>query len=141
VSVGIVAGIISFRGLQTYTVNPNAIPPVIQNSVTESTTPAPASVATITSEPAIVPSQTAVVHNHGSQKTFGSTRQIRPRATTAQNVLAEDRTTKEAPAPPSAVATPQFESRTTKKANTGLSPQVIAPAKSAPPKAKVIQWP
>ena len=50
---------------------------------------------------------------------------------------------KEAPA----VATPQFESpkpaapAVKTNPNTGLSPHVIAPPKSAPPKGKVIQWP
>ena len=45
------------------------------------------------------------------------------------------------------VATPQFESAkpvapaVKTSSNTTLSPQVIAPSKSAPPKAKVIQWP
>lgn len=50
---------------------------------------------------------------------------------------------KEAPA----VATPQFESpkpaapAVKTNPNTGLSPHVIAPSKSAPSKGKVIQWP
>ena len=46
-----------------------------------------------------------------------------------------------------AVATPQFETpkpappAVKPSSNAPLSPQVIAPSKSAPPKAKVIQWP
>ena len=49
---------------------------------------------------------------------------------------------REVPAPAPVVATPQVESRKpANTANSGLSPQLITPAKSAPPKGKVIQWP
>jgi len=59
-------------------------------------------------------------------------------------VTTEPVETKEAPA----VATPQFESpkpvappAVKTNPSAGLSPHVIAPPKSAPPKGKVIQWP
>ena len=48
-------------------------------------------------------------------------------------------------APPAAVASPQFEKPRTdsvaKSPPNALSPQLITPAKTAPPKGKVIQWP
>ncbi|HJP91717.1 MAG TPA: ankyrin repeat domain-containing protein [Pyrinomonadaceae bacterium] len=130
-----IVGAMLFKSSQAHSVEPDAIPPVIQNSAAESAVSAPASVPETNTEPAVVPSETGVVHNHSSRKTVIWTRQIRPRAATADNV-AENGPTKEVPAAPRAVATPQFESHT-KKANTTLSPQVIVPAK----KAKVIQWP
>lgn len=49
----------------------------------------------------------------------------------------------EAPVAAPVIASPQVQQRNTasSKPNTGLSPQLITPAKSAPPKGKVIQWP
>lgn len=49
---------------------------------------------------------------------------------------------REVPAAAPVTASPQVEPRRSpNKVEASLSPQLIAPAKSAPPKAKVIQWP
>ena len=73
-----------------------------------------------------------------------ATRQTRRRPASEENVI-DVTPSREPPAVPSEVATPQFEkpksSDSAAKSAPGLSPQLITPAKSAPPKAKVIQWP
>jgi uncharacterized protein len=135
-----VVGVMLFRASEVHSVEPDAIPPVVQNSATESTVAPPATIENANQEPAVVASETGVVHNHSLRKAVVLTRQVRPRAVSAGNAVAESGPPKETPAAPLAVATPQVESHT-KRANTALSPQVIAPAKSAAPKAKVIQWP
>jgi hypothetical protein len=139
VSAVAVVGAMLFKNSQAHNLEPDAIPPVSQKSTTESTVIAPASVEKASSEPVVETSETGVVRNHGIRKNM-LPRQVRPRASAAEDVMAEDGRSKEAPAPP-VIATPQIETRSSTKANTALSPQVIAPAKSAPPKAKVIQWP
>ena len=75
-----------------------------------------------------------------------ATRQTRRRPVAEGNVV-EVAPSNEAAAPAtSQVATPQFEKPKTESPakstpNTALSPQLITPAKTAPPKGKVIQWP
>ena len=71
-------------------------------------------------------------------------RQPRTYPVVSEVTTSEPVETKEAPA----VATPQFESpkpvappAVKTNPSAGLSPHVIAPPKSAPPKGKVIQWP
>ena len=135
VSAVAVAGAMLFKRSQAHNLEPAAIFPASQNSATETTASAPATVEKVNSEPAVSTSETEVVRNHGTRKNVGLTRQPRPRPTIAENVVTENKTA----APP--VIAPQIETRSFNKANAGLSPQVIAPAKSAPPKAKVIQWP
>ena len=136
VSSVVVASAMLFKRSQAHNSEPAAVAPASQNSTTESTASAPATVEKASSEPPVAPSATEVVRNHGSRKNAGSTRQVRPRAPIAENAATEDKTT----APPT-IAPLQTETRSASKANAGLSPQVIAPAKSAPAKAKVIQWP
>jgi len=72
------------------------------------------------------------------------TRQPRRRPVADENVI-EVTPTSEAAAVPAAVASPQFEkpkpSESAAKTVPPLSPQLITPAKSAPAKGKVIQWP
>ena len=68
------------------------------------------------------------------------TRQTRARAAPAEPVQVVQ--SREAPVAAPVVTTPKVEPRNSPaKPNTSLSPQLIAPAKSAPPKGKVIQWP
>jgi Ankyrin repeats (3 copies) len=135
-----VAGVMLFRASQAQSVGPDAIPPVVQNSALESMVSPPALVENANNEAVVVPSETGVVNNHTSRKTVVLTRQVRPRAASAVNAIADSGPTRETPAAPLAVATPQTESHV-KKANTTLSPQVIAPSKGPASKAKVIQWP
>ena len=72
------------------------------------------------------------------------TRQSRRHPIRDENVIAIAPSV-EAPAAPAEVAVPRIEKpqidSAAKSTPTTLSPQVITPAKSAPPKAKVIQWP
>ena len=73
-----------------------------------------------------------------------ATRQKRRHPVRDENVI-ETAPTTEAPAAPAVVVSPQFEKPKTDSAAkcppSTLSPQLITPAKSAPPKGKVIQWP
>ena len=78
------------------------------------------------------------VRNHGGRKSPSLPRQMRSRPVVEEIV---DNAPK-APAPPPVVLTPpKTESRSSNKATSSLSPQLITPAKSGAPKAKVIQWP
>lgn len=78
---------------------------------------------------------------HAIKKT--ATRQTRRHPVVEGNVI--DITPSEAPAAPAEVVTPLFEKPKTDSAAKSTpstpSPQIITPAKSAPPKGKVIQWP
>lgn len=71
-------------------------------------------------------------------------RQMRRNPIRGENII-ETAPTVEPPAAPAVVASPQFEKPKTdsvaKSPPSTLSPQLITPAKSAPPKGKVIQWP
>lgn len=76
------------------------------------------------------------------------TRQTRRRPLRDENVVETAPSAEVPAAAPAEVATPQFEKPKPKLSDSAaksapgtLSPQVITPAKSAPPKAKVIQWP
>ena len=72
------------------------------------------------------------------------TRQTKPRAMPEEEPVrnVEIVKSREVPAAAPVTASPQVEPRkSTNRADSGLSPQLIAPSKSAPPKAKVIQWP
>src|SRR2546423_10302267 len=95
-----VAGVMLFRASQAQGVGPDAIPPVIQNSATESTVRPPATVENASNEPIVVPSETGVVNNHSSRKTVVLTRQVRPRAASADNAVADGGPTRETPAAP-----------------------------------------
>jgi hypothetical protein len=70
------------------------------------------------------------------------TRQTRPRAM-PEDEQAPSVQSKEVPVAAPVIASPQVPQRSAaaSKPNTSLSPQLIAPAKSATPKGKVIQWP
>jgi hypothetical protein len=108
------------------------------------------SVANPSSEPSVTTAEpeisdvpvTDAVRNHGTRKVQPLPRQTRSRLVVEDVV--ENAASREAPAAPPVVATPprQTESRSSSnKPNSSLSPQLITPAKSGAPKAKVIQWP
>jgi hypothetical protein len=73
------------------------------------------------------------------------TRQTRPRAIPEEQAakIVQTAQSTEEPAAAPVIAIPKVEPRKSpaNKPTTGLSPQLITPAKSAPPKGKVIQWP
>jgi len=118
------------------------VPPPVQTAA-DATVSAPVTVESTT--PVEVPAESnELLSAHVVNKTPAA-RQTKRRPIADENVIAVTPPT-EAPAPPSEVATPQFEkpkpSESATKSAPALSPQVMAPSKSAPsPKAKVIQWP
>lgn len=81
---------------------------------------------------------------HAVRKAPATTRQTRRQPVVDDRVI-EIAPSSEPPAAPAAVATPQFEKPKTDSATKSTpstpGPQLITPAKSAPPKGKVIQWP
>ena len=107
----------------------------IENSSNES--PVSASVAPEVSE---LPAADPVRSNHGSRKIRLTPHESRSPSPVVEQVL-ENAPAREAPAAPPVVATPKIESRSSTKVNSSLSPQLITPANSGAPKAKVIQWP
>lgn len=118
---------------------PPEVPPI--QTEADATVSSPLNVESAT--PATPPSETnEFLSAHAVKKT--ATRQTRRHPVAVENVI-EIEPSREAPAAPAAVATPQFEKPRTDsavKSTPGTpSPQLITPAKSAPPKAKVIQWP
>ncbi len=129
----------------------HSLPPQPRASVVENEVKPPSSIDTANSAApaaAVVPevSNTSPVaapvveSSKPLRKTTSLTRAIRSRSIpvveSAQRVESG-----EVPAPPPAVVSPQIEPQKSTKPNMPLSPQVISPAKSAPPKGKVIQWP
>jgi hypothetical protein len=115
--------------------------------------PAPIAAQTNVNSPptaqAVVESPAVEVVNDNHARTVPNKGRLairQPRTYPAWNAPpAETAESKEAPA----IVTPLFESRkpappavkTSSNPSTGLSPHVIGPSKSAPPKGKVIQWP
>ena len=96
------------------------------------------------SAPATPPSETdEFLSAHATKKAL-VTRQTKRHPVGDQNVI-EAAPIVEPPAASPAVASPEFEKPKTdsvaKSPSNALSPQLITPAKSAPPKGKVIQWP
>ena len=118
---------------------PAEAPPV--QTVTDSTISPPSNVESAT--PAAPTSEsTEFFSAHAVRKT--TTRQTRRHPVAEENVI-ETAPSSEASPAPAVVTTPQFEKpktdSATKTTPNTLSPQLITPAKSAPPKGKVIQWP
>ena len=121
---------------------PREVPPV--QTTADTTVSAPVDVESST--PAAPPSETnEFLSAHAIKKT--ATRQPRRHPAAEQNVI-EPAPSSEEPAAPAEVVTPLFEkpktdsaTKTTTSTSTTPSPQLITPAKSAPPKGKVIQWP
>ena len=123
---------------------PAEVPP-IQTAV-DATVSAPVNVES--AAPVAPPLETdEFLSAHAVRKT-PVTRQTRRHPVADENVI-EVAPSREAPVTPAEVATPQFEKPKSKSSDSAaksaspstLSPQLITPAKSASPKAKVIQWP
>ncbi len=97
------------------------------------------------SAPAAPLSETDEFVSADAIKKVPMTRQTRRRPVGDQNVIGTAPTVEALPAAPVAVASPQVEKAradsVAKSPPSALSPQLITPAKSAPPKGKVIQWP
>ena len=119
---------------------PPEVPPV--QTVPNSTVSAPVSVESST--PAEPPVETNEFQSAHVVTKAQATRQTRRRPVADGNVI-EVAPSVEEPAAPPAVASPKFEkpksSDSAAKSAPALSPQLITPAKDAPPKGKVIQWP
>ena len=133
-------GALVLRSSQARNLQPE-VPP-IQTATDAAVTP-PVNVES--SAPAAPPSETDEFLSAHAIKKAPVTRQTRRQPVGDQNVIDTAPIVEAPPTPPAAVASPQFEKpRTdsvTKSAPSSLSPQLITPAKSAPPKGKVIQWP
>ena len=121
---------------------PPEVPPV--QIAADATVSPPINVETST---AVTPStETNDILSAHTVKKVPVTRQTRRYPVANENVIKVAPMIEAPPAAPAEVVTPQFEKAKTdpaakSTASTPLSPQVIAPAKSAPPKGKVIQWP
>lgn len=83
-------------------------------------------------------SESSIVNEKPSRK-VALTRQTRSRAVPEEEPVQS----RELPAEAPVIASPEVQPRAViaNKPNSSLSPQLIAPAKNAPPKGKVIQWP
>jgi hypothetical protein len=154
-----VVGVLIFRGSQAHNL-PVEVP--ANQSLAASEVTAPVKVENTKSEPAVDPltpevneishpTELSSNNNEPSRKTL-PTRQTKIRATTNEEPI-QTLQSREIPAPAPAIpnaqvatspqlAVSQVEPRKpSNKPNSSLSPQLIEPAKTAPPKAKVIQWP
>jgi len=141
-STACAVGVFVWRGSRVRRVQAEVLPKPAETKVV-----ATESVVTPISEPSgsaaepetsdVVPVVDAV-RNHGARKVQLLPRRSRP---VVEDVV-ENAPSSAAPVAPPVVATPpKAESRSANKVNSGLSPQLITPAKSGAPKAKVIQWP
>ena len=148
VSAACVVSVLVFRGSQARSLLVD-VPASQSVAATEAT--APVTVENTQSEAPVDPSTTKTnefshhsdsssVDNKPSRKA-GVTRQTKSRATADEEPLQSVSSvqSREIQAPDPVVATP--EPRKPANTNNSLSPQLIAPAKSATPKGKVIQWP
>jgi len=152
VSAACVVSLLVFRGSQARSL-PVDVP--ASQSVVTSEASAPVNVDDLKTETPVDPSTTEAnefSHHSGSSGASETpsrkvvlTRQTRSRAVRDEEPApsVDSFQSREVPAAAAPVtAPPQVEPRKlSNTANTSLSPQLIAPAKSAPPKGKVIQWP
>jgi hypothetical protein len=142
VVAGCAVGVWVLRGSQARGVQAEVAPKpaeikfVAAETVANPSNEAPVSAAaTEISEPAAP----GAVRNHGTRK--ARWRESPSRSTVVEETV-ENAPPKEAPVPAPVVSRPsQSVSRSSDKANSALSPQLITPAKNGAPKAKVIQWP
>ncbi|HKY43907.1 MAG TPA: ankyrin repeat domain-containing protein [Pyrinomonadaceae bacterium] len=150
VSAAFVISVLVFRGSQARSLSVDV--PASQ-SVVATEVSAPVNVENTKSDAPVDPStaETNEVSHHSSKSVDEKpsrkvvlTRQARSRAVPDYEPVqnASNVQSSEVPAAAPVIATPQVEARKpSSTGNTSLSPQVIAPAKSTPPKGKVIQWP
>ncbi|HET6850951.1 MAG TPA: ankyrin repeat domain-containing protein [Pyrinomonadaceae bacterium] len=140
VAAGCAVGVWVWRGPHARSVQAEVAPKpaeakvVPAETIANPTSEAPSSAPAV-SEPAV----TDAVRNHGTRKPRWRESPLRSAVVeTVENAAPS----KEAPVAAPVVARPtQTVSRSSDKANGALSPQLITPAKSGAPKAKVIQWP
>jgi hypothetical protein len=132
-------GALLLRSSQARNLPPEA-PPI--QTATDSAVSAPVQVESATPA-APLPETDEFLSAHAVNKKPVS-RQTRRHSVADANVF-ETAPSTEVPAAPAEVITPQIEKpksdSAAKSAPNPLSPQVITPGKSAPPKGKVIQWP
>ena len=125
--------------------------PRVTQSLVGNEVKAPSSFETTTTTPSVAPAAPEVAEfSHSSapaisvdkplRKSTSLTRQTRPRSSPVEEPT-QSVESREVETPPVVVASPRIEQPKPAKPNMPLSPQVISPAKSAPPKGKVIQWP
>ena len=131
-------GALVLRSSQAHNLSPE-VPPV--QTTADATVSAPVNVESST--PAAPSSDTnEFLSAHAVKKT--ATRQTRRHRVAEEDVIATAPSS-EAPPAPAEVVTPLFEKPKTDSATKSTpnppSPQLITPAKTAPPKGKVIQWP
>jgi hypothetical protein len=141
VSTALAVGVFVWRGSRVRRVQTEVPPRPAETKVI-----ATENVATPANEPSVSAAEPETsdvpvvdaVRNHGARK-------VQPRQARSRPVVedvVENAPSSAAPVAPPVVATPpKAESRTSNKANSSLSPQLITPAKGGAPKAKVIQWP
>lgn len=135
-------GALVLRSSQAHNLPPEV--PVVQTAADATVSP-PVNVESST--PIAPPSETDEFLSAHAVKKAPVTRQTRRHPVADENVIETAPSREAPPAAPAEVAIPQFEkpqpksSETAAKSAPPLSPQLITPAKSAPPKAKVIQWP
>lgn len=143
-----VVSVLVFKGSQARSLSADAP----AQSVVPTETTAPVNVETAKSEPAA--NSSAVEANELSHHAESSsvndkparkvalTRQARSRATQDEEPVESVSSVQSREASTPVSAPPPVEPRKpSNSANTSLSPQLIAPAKTATPKGKVIQWP
>lgn len=149
VSSACVVGVLVLKGSQARSLSVE--PPAKQNVVANEVS-APVSIENGKSETAVeqsAPQPDELSHhseslngNDKSSRKGALTRQTRTRAVVEEEP-APSVQSREVQAPAPVIASPQAQPRSSasNKPDTSLSPQLIAPAKSASPKGKVIQWP
>jgi hypothetical protein len=154
VSIACAVGALMLRGSQARSVPVEA--QAIQNAAAATEVSAPVSLENTPSEMSAVGAPEADQFSHHSESPSVDekparkpvlSRQIRSRVVsdeeslvTAPNVPTAQ--SREVPAAAPVIAPPQVQHNSaSNKPNNSLSPQLIAPAKTAPPKGKVIQWP
>ena len=140
-----VVGALMLRGSQPSSVQPEVVSsqtaPDTRVSAVESGEKPSSEPSVTASEPEITePPVVDAVRNHGSRKMQPLQRHSKSRFVANEGVV-ENVPSREVTTTAPVVSTPQIELRNSNKANTGLSPHLITPTKSAAPKAKVIQWP
>jgi Ankyrin repeats (3 copies) len=135
-----VVGVLVMRGSQA-----RSLPPEIpqQRNALEKQVSAPTSTAAVVVDSVPVPAPEPVVEN---VKRSSSSRKLHFAAASSSEPIptasVETVERRETPVAAPVIAPPQAAPRTSlHKPNNALSPQLIAPEKSSPPKAKVIQWP
>lgn len=147
VSTACLVGVWVLRGSQARNL-PDGIP--ANQSVVANEVSAPVNVENTKSETPVEQSSPEAELSHHSDSSsvnekpsrkVALTRQARSRAPAEEPVQSVQ--SRELPAEAPVIASPQVQQRnaTANKPNTSLSPQLIGPAKNAPPKGKVIQWP